>query len=39
MEEGAFELADLAPIAEWRKEGDPRGEIRVRDLLRRLLGW
>ncbi len=34
VEQGAFELDDFAPVPEWRKEGDPRGEIRIRDLLR-----
>jgi CubicO group peptidase (beta-lactamase class C family) len=31
---GDLKLDDLAPVKEWRKPGDPRGEIRVRDLLR-----
>jgi len=28
-----LDLDDPAPVAEWRAEGDPRREIRVRDLL------
>jgi CubicO group peptidase (beta-lactamase class C family) len=31
---GAFGLDDPAPIAEWRRPGDPRGAIRVRDVMR-----
>ena len=33
IQKGHFELDDPAPIAEWREEGDPRGEIRMRHLL------
>ena len=31
---GAFSLDDPAPVPEWRRPGDPRGGIRVRDLMR-----
>ena len=34
VEQGEFAIDDFAPIEEWRKEGDLRGQIRVRDLLR-----
>jgi CubicO group peptidase (beta-lactamase class C family) len=30
----AFALDDPAPVAEWRRPGDPRGKITVRDLMR-----
>jgi CubicO group peptidase (beta-lactamase class C family) len=32
--DGAFSLDDPAPVPEWRRPGDPRGAIRVRDLMR-----
>lgn len=31
---GAFSLDDPAPVADWRRAGDPRGAIRVRDVMR-----
>ena len=31
--QGALKVDDYAPVKEWRKPGDPRGQIRVRDLL------
>ena len=34
VEQGELDIDDFAPIKEWRTEGDPRGEIRIRDLLR-----
>ncbi len=34
IRDGAFGLDDPAPIPEWRRPGDPRGAIRVRDLMR-----
>lgn len=34
VKDGAFGLDDPAPIAEWRRPGDPRGAIRVRDVMR-----
>lgn len=30
---GAFGLDDPAPVPEWRRPGDPRGAIRVRDVM------
>ncbi len=33
MHEGAFKLDDPAPVPDWRRPGDPRGAIRVRDIL------
>ncbi|MCA1585394.1 MAG: beta-lactamase family protein [Acidobacteria bacterium] len=32
--DGAFSLDDPAPVPEWRRPGDPRGAIRVRDIMR-----
>jgi CubicO group peptidase (beta-lactamase class C family) len=34
IHEGALALDDPAPVAEWRQPGDPRGAIRISDLLR-----
>ena len=34
MMDGEFGLDDLAPVPEWQGEGDPRGVIRISDLLR-----
>jgi len=34
VRDGAFGLDDPAPVPEWRRPGDPRGAIRVRDLMR-----
>jgi CubicO group peptidase (beta-lactamase class C family) len=34
VQQGHFAIDDFAPVKEWQKEGDPRGEIRIRDLLR-----
>jgi len=34
VQQGALRVDDFAPVKEWRVEGDPRGQIRVRDLLR-----
>jgi CubicO group peptidase (beta-lactamase class C family) len=34
VKDGAFTLDDPVPIDEWRRSGDPRGPIRVRDLMR-----
>ena len=31
---GAFGLDDPAPVPDWRRPGDPRGAIRVRDVMR-----
>jgi CubicO group peptidase (beta-lactamase class C family) len=31
---GAFALDDPAPVPEWRRAGDPRAAIRVRDVMR-----
>jgi len=33
IKDGAFRLDDPAPVPAWRRPGDPRGAIRVRDLL------
>ena len=33
IQQGEFDLDDPAPIPEWQRPGDPRSEIRVRDLL------
>lgn len=33
VKDGAFALDDPAPVPEWRRPGDPRGPIRVRDLM------
>lgn len=34
IQEGHFDLDDPAPVPRWRVPGDPRGSIRVSDLLR-----
>jgi CubicO group peptidase (beta-lactamase class C family) len=34
VQRGHFGLDDFAPVAEWEIEGDPRRQIRIRDLLR-----
>ena len=34
VKDGAFGLDDPAPVPEWRRPGDPRGAIRVRDIMR-----
>ena len=34
VKDGVFGLDDPAPVPEWRRPGDPRGAIRVRDLMR-----
>jgi CubicO group peptidase (beta-lactamase class C family) len=34
IKDGALSLDDPAPIAEWRRPGDPRASIRVRDVMR-----
>jgi len=34
VKDGAFTLDDPAPVPEWRRPGDPRGAIRVRDVMR-----
>jgi CubicO group peptidase (beta-lactamase class C family) len=31
---GSFALDDPAPVPDWRRPGDPRGAIRVRDVMR-----
>jgi CubicO group peptidase (beta-lactamase class C family) len=31
--DGEFDLDDPAPVAEWRRPGDPRGDITIRNLL------
>ena len=33
VKDGAFALDDPAPVPDWRRPGDPRGAIRVRDLM------
>jgi CubicO group peptidase (beta-lactamase class C family) len=33
IKDGAFSLDDPAPVPEWRRAGDPRGAIRVRDIM------
>jgi CubicO group peptidase (beta-lactamase class C family) len=33
VRQGSVRTDDYAPVKEWRGEGDPRGQIRVRDLL------
>jgi CubicO group peptidase (beta-lactamase class C family) len=33
IRDGAFTLDDPAPVPEWRRPGDPRGAIRVRDVM------
>jgi CubicO group peptidase (beta-lactamase class C family) len=34
IKDGAFTLDDPAPVPAWRQPGDPRGSIRVRDVMR-----
>jgi CubicO group peptidase (beta-lactamase class C family) len=34
VKDGAFTLDDPAPVPDWRRPGDPRGAIRVRDVMR-----
>ena len=34
VERGLLEIDQPAPVEEWQAEGDPRGEILIRDLLR-----
>lgn len=34
IEQGAYKLDQRAPIPEWKEKDDPRGEIRIADLLR-----
>ena len=34
IKEGAFSLDDPAPVPDWRRPGDPRATIRVRDVMR-----
>lgn len=34
VRQGALSVDDYAPVKEWRAPNDPRGQIRVRDLLR-----
>ena len=34
IKNGSFALDDPAPVPEWRRPGDPRGAIRVRDVMR-----
>jgi CubicO group peptidase (beta-lactamase class C family) len=34
VKDGAFSLDAPAPVPEWRRPGDPRGAIRVRDVMR-----
>lgn len=34
IRDGAFTLDDPAPVPDWRRPGDPRGAIRVRDVMR-----
>ena len=33
VKDGAFGLDDPAPVPDWRRPGDPRGTIRVRDVM------
>ncbi len=33
VKDGAFSLDDPAPVPDWRRPGDPRGAIRVRDVM------
>ena len=33
IKDGAFSLDDPAPVPDWRRHGDPRGAIRVRDVM------
>jgi CubicO group peptidase (beta-lactamase class C family) len=34
VKDGAFTLDDPAPVPDWRRPGDPRSAIRVRDVMR-----
>jgi CubicO group peptidase (beta-lactamase class C family) len=34
VKDGAFGLDDPAPVPDWRRPGDPRGSIRIRDVMR-----
>ena len=34
IKNGSFALDDPAPVPDWRRPGDPRGAIRVRDVMR-----
>jgi CubicO group peptidase (beta-lactamase class C family) len=34
IKDGAFALEDPAPVPDWRRPGDPRGPIRVSDVMR-----
>jgi CubicO group peptidase (beta-lactamase class C family) len=34
IKNGSFGLDDPAPVPDWRRPGDPRGAIRVRDVMR-----
>jgi CubicO group peptidase (beta-lactamase class C family) len=34
IKDGAFALDDPVPVPDWRRPGDPRGAIRVRDVMR-----
>ncbi len=34
VKSGAFGLGDPVPVPDWRRPGDPRGAIRVRDVMR-----
>jgi CubicO group peptidase (beta-lactamase class C family) len=33
VRQGQLHLDDAAPVKEWRADGDPRGQIRIRDLM------
>jgi CubicO group peptidase (beta-lactamase class C family) len=33
IQQGEYELSQAAPIPEWQSEGDPRQEIRIKDIL------
>ncbi len=33
IQEGAFKLDDPVPVPEWRRPGDPRGAIKIKDVL------
>jgi CubicO group peptidase (beta-lactamase class C family) len=34
IEQGVYDLWQAAPVPEWRSAGDPRGKIRIADILR-----
>jgi len=34
IQQGVYQLDQPAPVPEWQEEGDPRAQIRIRDLLR-----